>query len=447
MLLRPFVAVIGDGHTEVYTYYDVNTTEPGGIPLKFDAVGQSLVVTGVPHEQYRHLLGSRLSSVEGVAIDELSQRLRNLRPIDNQYHLLHYFTTSYLWYGPYLSELLPEWRDTGHLRATFTLKSGEVTQVTFVLPIAASSMIGSESRISLPLPDASGFVYDFIGPGDRIAYLRIDHMKYYRESWEVRASLGLNAASQEKLDTMPSATEFFRSLVTTMKDAGTETMIVDLRQNDGGDALMVDFMMYFLYGKNTTAQTQWGNVTRLSEIYLEARDPSVLDKLNQNRAIRLARGDYDFSGDYSDDTLGIGSTMHESLVQSTTFAAEWENGTYEGYYCPENVMVLTRPRTYSAGFGVAVRLYRAGAILVGTPSSQAPNSGANAARWKLRNSGIEGRVAQSYVLNFPENSELSRVLPVHYPLTDDVLSHYSYDPNVEVLYAIDLLADIAKQKK
>jgi len=159
-LLRPFVAAIGDGHTEVFAYHNVNTAAPGGIPLKFDAVGQSLIVTGVPHEQYRQLLGARLSSVEGIAVDELGRRLSNLRPIDNQYHLLWYFTANYLRYGPFLSELLPEWQDSGHLRARFTLRSGEVAQVTFALPMAASSMIGPESRISLPSPDASGFVYD-----------------------------------------------------------------------------------------------------------------------------------------------------------------------------------------------------------------------------------------------------------------------------------------------
>ncbi len=104
-------------------------------------------------------------------------------------------------------------------------------------------------------------------------------------------------------------------------------------------------------------------------------------------------------------------------------------------------MVLTRPGTYSAGFGVVVRLYRADAILVGTPSAQAPNSGANAARWTLNHTGIAGRVAQSYVLNFPEDSESSRVLPVHHQLTEELFASYKHDPNAEVLYAIDLLSE------
>ena len=100
-LLRPFVAAIGDAHTEVYAHRNVDLAAPGGIPLKFKVAGQSLVVLGIPHERYKSLLGAALLSVEGVSIDDLGDRLRILRPIENQYHLLWYFTTNYLWYGPY----------------------------------------------------------------------------------------------------------------------------------------------------------------------------------------------------------------------------------------------------------------------------------------------------------------------------------------------------------
>ena len=80
-------------------------------------------------------------------------------------------------------------------------------------------------------------------------------------------------------------------------------------------------------------------------------------------------------------------------------------------------------------------------------NAQAPNSGGNAIRWILNNTSITGRVSPSYVLNFPDDSELSRVLPMHYPLTHELLSYYDLDPNTEVLYAIELLSQIKKEKK
>jgi hypothetical protein len=446
-LLRPFVAAIGDAHTEVYADHNVNLASPGGIPLKFDVVEQSLYVSGVPGEEYRQHLGALLVSVEDIPIEELGHRLKRLKPIDNQYHLLWHFTTNYLWYGPYLQELLPEWTDTKRLRLKLQSSSGDISEIVFDLPMNATSLIEANSRLTLPSPGASGFVYDFLGDDRRTAYLRIDHMKYYRESYEARNSLGLESTPPEKLDSIPSATELFRSMVTDMKSRGTETIIVDLRHNGGGDALMADILMYFLHGKPATLQTRWNNINRLSSIYLASRKSVTLDELNKNRDIPWIEGDYDFSEDYSDQGLSDTSALDEGFKHSPTFYSEWESGSYEAHYCPKNVIVLTRPWTFSAGFGVAVRLYRTGAVLVGTPSGQAPNSGGNAIKWSLNNTGITGRVSQSYVLNFPDGSELSRALAVHYPLTREILTSYDFDPNAELLYALDLLTRIAKQKK
>ncbi|UCG62257.1 MAG: hypothetical protein JSV52_02930 [Candidatus Zixiibacteriota bacterium] len=445
-LLLPFAAAIGDGHTEIYAHHNVNVTAPGGIPLKFEVVEQSLYVSAVPGEQYRNLLGAILVSVEDVSLDELGRRLRKIRPIDNEYHLLWHFTTNYLWFGPYLQELLPEWTGTGQIRVKLRLAAGETEEVILKLPMNITSLIQSESRLVLPATDNSGFIYDFLGDNKRTAYLRIDHMKYYRESFEARNSLGMDSIPQETLDGIPSATEFFRSLVTGMKKSGTETLIVDLRHNGGGDALMADILMYFLHGKSATLETRWNNVNRLSAIYLESRANLTLEDLNKERDVPWIEGDYDFSEDYSDSVLSDASSLDEGLEHAPTFYNEWESGAYGSYYCPENVIVLTRPWTFSAGFGIAVRLYRTGAVLVGTPSAQAPNSGGNAVRWTLDNSGITGRVAQSYVLNFPDDSELARVLPVHYPLTQGLLASYGFDPNAEVLYALDLLPKLANRK-
>ncbi len=446
-LLCPFVAAIKDSHTEIYAYHNVNVVAPGGIPLKFGVVGQSLYVSAVPGDHYLGLLGAILISIEDVPIDVLGQRLRRIKPIDNEYNLLWYFTTTYLWYGPYLKDLLPEWPDAGRLRVKLQLATGETSEVVFDLPMNITSMIGSKSKLVLPSPDESGFVYDFLDSDKHTAYLRIDHMKHYRESFEARNSLGLDSMSQEKLDSIPSVTEFFRSMVKDMKKAGTGAIIVDLRHNIGGDALMADILMYFLHGKSATLDTRWDNVTRLSSIYLGARKSVTLEDLNKERDVPWMEGDYDFSEDYSDDILGDTSALEEGLRHTSTFYQEWQSGEFEGYYCPEKVIVLTRPNIFSAGFGIAVRFYRTDAVLVGTPSGQAPNSGGNAVKWRLDNTGLTGRVSQSYALNFPDESELSRVLPVHYPLTYELLARYNFDPHAEVLYALDLLPEFGEDKR
>ena len=85
-LVRPFVAGVGDAHTNFLGGYEVDRERPGGLPLRFRVVEQSLVVAGVSREQDRGWLGSRLLSVEGVPLGDLLDRQRRLRGIDNPYH-------------------------------------------------------------------------------------------------------------------------------------------------------------------------------------------------------------------------------------------------------------------------------------------------------------------------------------------------------------------------
>lgn len=45
----------------------------------------------------------------------------------------------------------------------------------------------------------------------------------------------------------------------------------------------------------------------------------------------------------------------------------------------------------------------------------------------------------SYYVEFPDDPEVGRVLPVHCPLTYEQLAAYDYDPNAGYLYALELL--------
>jgi len=107
-LVRPFVAGVGDAHTNFLGGYEVDRERPGGLPLRFRVVEQSLVVAGVSREQDRGWLGSRLLSVEGVPLGDLLDRQRRLRGIDNPYHGLQTLADESLRYEPHLRDLIPE---------------------------------------------------------------------------------------------------------------------------------------------------------------------------------------------------------------------------------------------------------------------------------------------------------------------------------------------------
>jgi hypothetical protein len=73
-LVRPFVAGVGDAHTNFTRGYSIDRARPGGVPLRLKVVEESLVVVGIERPN-QALLGSRLVSVEGIALADLTELL------------------------------------------------------------------------------------------------------------------------------------------------------------------------------------------------------------------------------------------------------------------------------------------------------------------------------------------------------------------------------------
>jgi hypothetical protein len=448
-LLRPFIAAIGDAHTELWSDYPVNDHAPGGVPLRFEIVEESLYVAGVPDQESRDLIGSILVSVEGVPLAELCERQRRLQGTENQYHALYLLANLSLWYRPWMEDLLPEWQDSRRVGVELQLPDGESREVVFDdLPKGMGAMLTPESQVPLPSTDDSGFLYEFLDAEGKTAYLRIDHMSRYREATEMETS--------RPAPRLRSATETFRSMVVEMEQAGTEALIIDLRDNRGGNSVMGDILTYFLYGKETLQDIMvygdsigGGMIRKYSDLFwAQTQSWTSLEQVNEGRTLPLRADDYDFAG-FSGDVEwspvrkaeAIAYNEKSWLALSPTFWEEYQSEAYGGYYCPGKVVVLVDSETFSSGFTMARYLYLAGATFVGTPSGQAANSFGNGQLWHLDHTGIEGTVSTTYSVMFPDDSELARVLPVHYPLTYEKLASYDFDPNAEYLYALELLAE------
>jgi hypothetical protein len=455
-LLSPFIAAVGDGHTEIWSGYRVNDYTPGGVPLRLGIVEQSLYVSGVPDEEDSDLIGALFVSVEGVPVAELCERQERLRGTENPYHALRLLARLSLRYRLFMEDLLPEWEDSNRVIVELQLPSGEIEEIVFALPKRMASLITPKSQVILPTTDESGFLYNFVDSEGKTAYLRVDHMLHYREAYEIWALAGSRPTSEQTRSRIPSATETFRDLVVEMKEAGTETLIVDLRDNRGGHSLMADILLYFLYEKEDfmaavtyTPAAGGGEIRRYSRLYFEGCSNESIEDFNEGRAVPLIEGDYNFDDDFTDDEEKVRHLFQESetpaffdrwINRSPTFYAEFQSGAYGGYCHPERILVLVNPGTYSSGFTMARHLYLAGATLVGTPSAQASNCFGEIIMWELEHTKIEGSVSGSYFNQFPNDPELGRVLPVHYPLTYEMLASYDFDPNAEYLYALEYLS-------
>lgn len=459
-LLRPFVAAVGDQHTEIYSDYPADDGGPGGLPFVFDVVEEDLYVIAAFQETDKEFVGAVLVSIEGVTTAELVDRFSRLEGVENKYYALRQLGRHNLLFRAYLKELVPEWKDTTQIAFQLQLPTGEVRDLVRSVPVVitgALSHLGT-SHVDLPETDSSDFGFEFIDPlktGEEIGYLRVDFMEGYREAHEMNVARGREDLTRDQLALFPSATETFRRMVIDMKERGTDALIIDLRKNGGGNFIMAPALVYFLYGKqrltaiNQRKAAGAGHGDRYSRLYFESNPNASLERINQGRSVPLIMGDIDFSRILNNvdrnDSLSVleeNPSRLELYQRASTFYDEYVSESYSGYYCPEHVFVLVSPFTSSSGLDMTLYLFRAGATLIGTPSAQAPNSWGNLLNWKLTNSGIEGEVSSSFDIAFPDDPQRGRVLPVHYDLTYDKLASYSFDPDATFLYAMEILAKL-----
>jgi hypothetical protein len=467
-LLLPFVAAVGDGHTRIFIEQSKQSFAPG-LPFGFRIVGELLCVDRVYNKNHESFFGAKLLAIEGVDINELLHRQGNLRGYDNKYHNLMNLTKNIkLKQG--LVSLLSEWKNSNNIRIKFRLATGEEIESTFSLSEDTSrKSFTPKTKIKLPNTERADIVYDFLDKEKQTSILRIDSLMTYREAFEFAHSIGFTLFwpkefaqkvyrrfhqidPPEKIEDIiagiPSATEIFRSLFTEMKNAGTKTIIVDLRKNQGGNSLIGFIFIYFLQGAKVAESTAMGyQIKKYSDLYFQNYREMSLEKINQERELLLHKDDYDFKKEmeYRKKEFDLEKRDEErekQLKYVPTFEAEYKTREYENYYKPEKVVVLTSAWTWSGGFDVAASLYDVGAKLVGTPSSQAGNCFIDILQYKLTNTGIQGGISYTYNLMFPDDAEKGKVLRPHYEFTYDKLASYNFDPNAEILYALEILPKV-----
>jgi len=454
-LIRPLVATVGDSHTAIWDSYTVSSTKPGGIPLRFGVVGQSLYVAGVNRTSDRRLFGAVLQSVEGVAVAELIERQRLHAACENVYDVLEELTNT-LRYAPYLQDLLPEWADTTNVSIELRLPTGEIETVTYAVPTIVWPPLKPETEAPVPSVDESGFgafLIDAVGTDEKIGYVRIDHQGGFREFLEENSAVGADDTTEASRARVPSATEVFRDLTVTMAAAKTQTLVVDLRCDTGGTDTMADILVYFLYGLDGLARyrTSWYvhggfSAMRYSAQHFLISANQTIEHVNEGRTgVPLRVGDYAFE-DYAEageamlaeiEAIGATAAFGSDYEGASTFYDEFIAGTGAGTYCPPNVLVLVSPRTFSSGATTMVALSLNGATLVGTPSGQSLRAFGNGTLWELDHTGIDGCISRSYFDPYPDDPTRGEIWPVDVPLTYEFLASTGFDPNAGLLLALE----------
>ncbi|MFA6483850.1 MAG: S41 family peptidase [Bacteroidales bacterium] len=459
-IIMPFVARIGDMHTGFINSGSSKPNSPG-LPLQFKIVGKDLVVTGVSSDKDKQLLGSRLQSIEGIPLTGLRTRQTRLRGIENEYGELVFLTIS-LKTANGIKNLIPEWNNPEKIAEVLKLTSGKNNAVSYQMGAAPTeNPLSFASKIKKPSMESSDVAFNFLDDRKENALLIISNMERYREASESWFSSGMKEAAEltgiaykyfNKTDVpadkdlllkgIPSATETFMALVSEMKSAHTKNLIVDLRENTGGNSMMKEMLVYFLFGKKGLIKMNQGyQVIKYSDLYFESFSSGSLALINKLQPIILNKDDYDFSSERAfKDNYSDLSEIEAELIKSPTFWDVYKTGRFDNPAINlENIIVLCSPFTTSSGFNLLTALTEKGAMVAGTPSAQPGNNFGDVLFFQLKNSEIRGYVSYKQNITFPNDPVKGKCLMPDYLLTYEKFAEYKFDPDAEIIFAQEIL--------
>ncbi|MCW4052576.1 MAG: S41 family peptidase, partial [Candidatus Bathyarchaeota archaeon] len=474
--LQQFIAKVGDGHTRlIEAESNLDKQNPRGLPLYLEPIEERLVVKAVTTEEYLPLIGCILMSVEDIPFEELVKRQEKLVGFENVYQLLSFLgKTGSLFYRDYLKQLIPEWNSEAQIHVALRHPNGE--EKAYLFPPSEKvtfPLMELKTKIDLPETGNSSFSYHFIGPEENIALLSIENMMTYREAFEywdasgstVFENLGRSVYKihnnkdppedyKEVIDGIPSVTETFVSLIQEVKNRKSRVLIVDLRNNSGGNSSMIQILLYFLVGFDRTISLLMENteIRKLSKHLHHTSTKGVeLEMISYRDLVPVTINDYDFSKDPSFHPGNLRQTVIADLTRTfkkmPSFNREFESGEFEAYYLPKRIVVLCSSSTFSSGFNLMTDLYRLGALIVGVPSGQAGNSCGDNRTYELKNSKMRVSFSTKYFVAFPDDPEKGSLLKPHYPLTYEKSAYYGFDKNAVLLYALDIVKELEEYGK
>jgi hypothetical protein len=87
------------------------------------------------------------------------------------------------------------------------------------------------------------------------------------------------------------------------------------------------------------------------------------------------------------------------------------------------------------------RLHKLGAVIIGRPSGQEPNAFGSIQEYTLNNSKIQGYISHKRFGPFPaDRTDFKYFIKPDYELTYDILKSFSFDPNADILFTMEILS-------
>lgn len=442
-----FLVPLHDGHTycgQMNYSYD---SEARSLPLNLRTMTDGFFVWSAL-EDFKVLLGAEVLSIGGKPLDKLMDRLAEYVSSENVYGL-YSAVSGWKMNSATLSLMLDDF-DGEKVEMGFKTVSG--TDTIAVIPLLADGEMQTASFSSMPTDQrfpSSNFEYKWADKDKGVMTFRCSHI-VSRDCLQYILDHGMGeyeafknwAFPDTPFEEIPSIAERFGSMLSEMKEAGAQHLIIDLRGNGGGWSPIVYPVLYQLYGDEyLTTDLGCRYETRLSELYLK-KNNVTLEGFNEWRGTSYRIGDL-MSGDYDTALDVISDSLRNAIIDSYMCLNKGmlraQNG--EPLYRPEHIYVVTNEDTFSAAFHFTYMLWKMGATIVGVPSSQAPNTYMESTPFTLPNTGIQCSVSNAIQRFFPADDPRAKVFRPDWTPTWEDYKRLGFDSRADLLYILENISE------
>ena len=451
--IRSFLAPLQDGHTYI-NYPTQQTTSHILAPIAFRTISGGLIVRKLP-VKHKNLLGSRLICIEGIPVDTLYEEISKLYPTENETGKI----LNLCWYAhshTVLSKLIPTLKNDS---ITYQLKTPDNHNIRIKLPFMPeeewkewSNTQKDRTRSKIPTTNLS---FSFIGKGKETMYFRSTSimardnieiskewgMDYYTDlkfTYEKTFHRPMPSDTLQAISELPSFSGEFDKMLQQMKKHHSTNLIIDLRGNGGGWTPIIRPTLYQLWGDEYLKKNMGDKLYRIiSPLYIK-KNGTTLSEYNAQNKTNYSFGDYVFS-ESKDKPQNITESYRNKFIKNSISCIKDKLTEQSGkpIYTPKHIYVLTDANTFSAAFHYAFYLWKMGATIVGTSSSQAPNTYMETTPFVLPNTKLNGSISNSLQLYLPIDDPRANQLRPDWELTYDDYKRYGFDEQAEVLYLLD----------
>ncbi len=449
-LILKFLSTLHDGHTYLKQTNKADNSVKF-LPLSFRVIPEGLIVDKIS-TQNKEFLGNKILSINDIPIDTLCKNLTQFVPCENKYGAYNAFNSLTNRNRHIFQKLIPNLKD--QVKLSVLSIDNKIKDINIDL-IEDSNWNSSNEYVTTPkAEDVKHLNYKYI-ENKNTMYLKVSTImsqecfQYMKDNnWPTLNNFLENFYTHildKKLpeDTaiaikqIPNFSEIFRNMLEEMRDNQSSNLIIDLRGNGGGFTGITLPSLYMLYGDKYLNTEMNCNYYRLISPLLMKKNGTTLDEYNKKYNSNYQYGDYNFPASTETDKAPE-QKRKEFIAEIMGNAAIYIKDVNEKpVYTPKKVYVLTDAKTFSAAFHYAFYLWKMGAVIVGVPSRQTPNTYMEVTEFELPYTKIKGSISNSIQYYLPITDKRSKIFwPDMMPEYEDYKKH-NFSQNSELFWLLD----------